>query len=103
MGRESLWKEQQQTQAPGRRDEVSPAFVSVYANEVTIAMTLWDICLRFGELRGTEGQVLTVRRVADVTLAVPLAKRLVEILTKTIQQYELDIGPVALPLSGPVG
>ena len=86
--------------ALNRREEMSADFVSLYANETQVAITPWDVCLRLGLLvegGGGVNDTIVVSRLADVRMSLPHVKKLMEILTHVIEQYERQIGAVALP------
>ena len=86
--------------ALNRREELSPGFVSLYANETQVAITPWDVCLRLGLLiegGGGVNEAVVVSRLADVRMSLPHVKKVMEILTNVIEQYERQIGVVAMP------
>ena len=86
--------------ALNRREEMSADFVSLYANETQVAITPWDVCLRLGLLvegGGGVNDTIVVSRLADVRMSLPHVKKLMEILTNVIEQYERQVGAVAMP------
>ena len=86
--------------ALNRREEMSAGFVSLYANETQVAITPWDVCLRLGLLvegGGGVNDTIVVSRLADVRMSLPHVKKLMEILTNVIEQYERQVGAVAMP------
>jgi hypothetical protein len=81
--------------------EKAPSFVSVYANDVQLQTTPWDVRLTFGAMRVDplpDGKPLaTVTEVAEVRLSPQLAKRVMFILFQQIKAYETRFGPIPQP------
>lgn len=71
---------------------------SIYANDIQVQTSPWDIRFTFGLIRGvsTDG-VLKVIPSAEVHVSPQLAKRLLTILTAQIQSYEQRIGAIPEP------
>ena len=74
-----------------RTVEKSPTFISVYANDVQLQTTPWDVRLTFGTMRVDplpDGEpIAKVLEIADVRLSPQLAKRVMVILFQQIQRY----------------
>jgi hypothetical protein len=82
-----------------RRVTPSPTFVSLYANDVQVQTTPWDIRLVFGEIgdASEDGSGVDVRRLGEVRLSLPLTKKLTLILVQQLQAYEERIGQISMP------
>ena len=95
--------------APGAEAEIkrevqkSSAFVSVYANDVQVQTTPWDLRFVFGEVSGPvspENMAFNVIQLAEVRVSPQLAKRLMLIMAQQIQGYEERIGQIPQPKEG---
>jgi hypothetical protein len=82
-----------------RVEQPSPAFVSIYANDINVMLTPWDFRLRIGQLDAVDVQAneAIVTILADVRMSPPHLKKLVQVLTKQLEHYETHIGPIAMP------
>jgi hypothetical protein len=78
----------------------SPSFVSIYANDVQVQTTPWDIRLIFGTIQdlpdGLEGTA-RVMQMADLHISPQLAKTLAVILIQQIAGYEANFGTIPQP------
>jgi hypothetical protein len=79
----------------------SSSFVSLYANDVELQTTPWDVRLTFGELSvapdadGVPSALIT--QVGQVRLSPQIAKRVLFILAQQLQTYEAAFGPIPQP------
>ena len=85
-----------------RLTEKSPSFVSLYANDVQVQTSPWDIRLILGEIDtmsavGVDNPTITVRQVGELRISVQLAKRLTMILVAQLRNYEELVGEIPLP------
>jgi len=79
---------------------VSPTFVSLYANDVQVQTTPWDIRLILGEIHGVptvESPNVTVRQIAELRLSPQLTKKVVAILIGQLRTYETNFGTIPVP------
>ena len=77
----------------------SPNFVDIYANDTYIQTSPWDVRLMFAVMseHGPDQSVPSPIRVADVRLSLHHAKKVAQLLTEQIQNYERANGTLALP------
>ena len=83
-----------------RSVEKSPSFASLYANDVQVQVTPWDVRLILGEIASVptpEDQTVVVREVGELRLSPQLAKRLALILIEQLRHYEDRFGPIPTP------
>jgi hypothetical protein len=78
----------------------SPNFVDIYANDTYVQTSQWDMRLMFAILteQGTDQGTPAPLRIADVRLSLQHAKRVAQLMTMQIAQYERDFGPLAVPV-----
>lgn len=85
-----------------RQVERAPTFVSVYANDVQLQTSPWDLRLTFGMMHvgsrpdGSE-PTAHVLEVADVRLSPQLAKRVATIMGQQLDAYESRFGSIPQP------
>jgi hypothetical protein len=78
----------------------SDSFVSLYVNDTQIEVTPWDFKLIFGEITSPatpESLVTRIKTTAEVRMSPQHVKKLVEILTLTVQRYEAAMGEIPQP------
>lgn len=78
----------------------SGQFMSIYANDVQVQTTPWDMRLTFGEITGNpvgDNPMVSVLQTGELRLSLPLAKRLAIILVKQIEIYEQNLGVIPVP------
>jgi hypothetical protein len=107
MARKSQSKEAtiKTAQQVGRELSRSPSFVSLYANDVQIHTSPWDMRLVFGEIGETSGapnSSIQINQVGELRISPQLAKKLAVIIDTQIQSYEQTFGqipdiPIPLP------
>ena len=66
----------------------SPEYRQIYANNVAIRATNWDLLLDFGKIVSASADKLVVESELGVYLSPQQAKALVESLSTVIAQYE---------------
>lgn len=103
MGKTNGKKKQPRTSGEIVREvRRSPNFVSLYANDVQVQTTPWDVRLILGEIgiEETDGrQVVHVQQTAELRMSLQLAKRLILIITEQLVGYEENFGPIPQPKS----
>jgi hypothetical protein len=81
--------------AKNTREEVKGTeYFSIYANDVRVQTSIWDVRLKFGEVDGDVDDRLSIKVLGEVRLSPPLAKALTVLLIKQLQQYEAKHGPI---------
>lgn len=83
-----------------RVQEVSPDFVSIYANDAQLQTTPWDIRIVFGLITGLpshDDPSVVVKQVGEVRMSPQLAKKIATILVGQLDHYEKVIGPIPMP------
>ncbi|MDZ4803054.1 MAG: DUF3467 domain-containing protein [Bryobacteraceae bacterium] len=85
---------------PRRETLRSPQFASVYANDIQVQITPWDLRFIFGEV--TEAPTKELPRVlvtllAEVRVSPQMAKKLVEIVKSQLDGYEQTFGVIPSP------
>jgi|ERR1035438_6626031 hypothetical protein len=83
-----------------RKQERSPDYFSVYANDLQMQTTPWDIRLIFGLITGTPVDhtgVVNVTQLGELRLSPQLAKLVAMILTQQLRGYEEQFGEIPLP------
>ena len=83
-----------------RQHEVAPNYFSVYANDVQVQSTPWDMRLILGlimKLPTEATDTVTVSQIGEIRLSQPLAKRLTMIMIQQLQNYEKTFGEIPLP------
>jgi hypothetical protein len=98
--------EQQPNQAPTSENRVveRPArtietrqrepFLSLYANNIFIRTTPWDIQPTFGEILSIDQQKVVIENQLAVNLSPQQAKSLLDLLSGQIQAYERQYGEI---------
>ena len=77
-----------------------PQYVSLYANDVQVQLTPWDIRLILGQIASVpteEKPTITIRQIGEVRLSPQLAKRLTMIMIGQLKHYEKTVGPIPIP------
>lgn len=77
--------------------EPEDGLVFVYANQVQLTGSLWDLRMVFGESLGFDGTKVTIEQRASITLAWPQVKVLCQLLAANIKQYESRNGEIKIP------
>lgn len=84
-----------------RRETARAAqFASVYANDIQVQTTPWDMRFTFGEVSETPNEQrssLLVTQLAEVRMSPQLAKKLVQIISAQLDSYERTFGTVPCP------
>jgi hypothetical protein len=68
--------------------------VPVYANDVWIQMSLWDLVMDFGVLMESSRERLRVQGLVRIAMSPQHAKVFAELLTRNIERYEKRFGPI---------
>ncbi len=74
--------------------ETAPDHNALYANNVQIEGTFWDLKLAFGEIVKADETSLVTRDRVTVTISPQLAKRLAKILVDNVEGYERKFGKI---------
>jgi hypothetical protein len=87
---------QRESQPPRREIEMrqSETFVSLYANNVSLRTTAWDIQLTFGEIQSVDERTLVIENQLAVNLSPQQAKALANALSGQVQAYERQFGEI---------
>jgi hypothetical protein len=75
----------------------SPGFVSIYANDIQVQTSPWDLRFVFaemGDLVATEIVTVHVKEVAELRISPQMAKKLVVIMAEQLKQYEQRFGEI---------
>lgn len=92
------------TPTPAReiRREKAPQHFSIYANDIQVQTSPWDVRFLFGQVAGpapnnTDDAPIVVQQQAELHISPQLAKKLMQILTAQIAVYERELGPIPSP------
>lgn len=79
-----------------------PAYWEAYANNIMVAVTLWDFSLTFGRMTAVIQQSpadpakVSVTTFGRVYISPQQAKALLGVLQQNVEQYEKAFGPIRL-------
>lgn len=82
-------------EGPMRRATKAASHVSIYANDVQLYTSFWDMRLELGEIGAfptSPDQPAEVTVLADLRISLPLAKKLAELIEQQIQLFEKTVG-----------
>ena len=83
------------------REEIrSPSFVSIYANDIQVQTSPWDMHFDLGEisiLPTRARPIMTINKIAELRISPQLAKVLTGILMKQVAAYEEQFGEIPAP------
>ena len=71
---------------------------TIYANNVSIKTSLWDMTIDFGLIVEATLEALVYRDEVTIIMSPQHAKVFAEAMTKTVEQYEQQYGPIPRPL-----
>src|SRR5438445_13474747 len=80
-----------------REVSISPGFASLYANDVQIQMTPWDMRLIFGEITDLptpDRPSVKIMSVGELRVSPQLAKRLTMVILGQLKAYEDEYGTI---------
>jgi hypothetical protein len=83
-----------------RENIPSPAFFSIYSNDIQVQTTPWDLRLTLGEIVAAptpDKPVLTIKQLGELRISPQLAKRLAAIISGQIKAYEENFGQIPAP------
>jgi hypothetical protein len=83
-----------------RRHTQSPSFFSIYANDVQVQTTPWDLRLIFGEITNvptSKDPIVDIMQLGELRLSPQLAKKMTEVLLDQLSTYEANVGEIPLP------
>lgn len=75
----------------------SDDFISIYANNVAVSISVWDLSLTFGESIGEEDGKPVIEETIKVLMSREMAKVMNRLLTHHIAEYEKKYGPINIP------
>jgi Protein of unknown function (DUF3467) len=80
-----------------QKSEKSDHFTKIYANNVVMSLSLWDMSLTFGEIIGTtlEEQPIVEQKV-KVNMSKEFTKALANLLSSNVASYERQYGEIKL-------
>jgi Protein of unknown function (DUF3467) len=71
-------------------------FTKIYANNIEMNVTHWDMSLIFGEIVGEEGDKPIVEQKVKVNMSKEFTKALLNLLTVNIAAYEKQYGEITV-------
>jgi|ERR1017187_8960611 hypothetical protein len=83
-----------------RSNTRSPEFFSIYANDIQVQVSPWDMRFILGEVTDpieTAEHVVTIRQLAELRISPQLAKSLSVILIDQLRKYEENFGQIPGP------
>jgi len=83
-----------------RESTKSPAFLSIYANDVDIQATPWDLRLVLGEITdrpSLANPTISIKELCEVRISPQLAKQLAIVLMGQLRAYEEQFGEIPGP------
>jgi hypothetical protein len=72
----------------------SPAFVTIYANNVELNVSPWDFKFRLGHVSDITDELFSVEETAHVYMSPPHAKAFLKILSGALKKYEETFGKI---------
>lgn len=86
----------QETSIGGRRvRKITPEDTpTIYANNVGLRTTLWDMTLDFGMILTADTDNVIIRDVASVVMSPQHAKAFANVLAENVRRYEEQHGPL---------
>jgi|SRR5579863_3822422 len=79
----------------------SPDFRTLYANDIQVQTTPWDLRLTFGQMKAptepTAPPRIEVTEVSEVFMSPQLAKKMALIIIEQLRSYEEAVGEIPLP------
>jgi hypothetical protein len=97
-------EERQDNQKENSAEESTPpvqkvrasTFAHFYTNNIQLGFSNWDMWVTFGELTGQEDNKPTIEERAKVVMSLHHAKAFVQILVRSIQEFEKQFGEIKL-------
>jgi hypothetical protein len=86
-----------------RENTKSPDFFSIYANDVQVQTSPWDMRFVLGESAQLTEAVISVKQLGELRISPQLAKRLVIIILDQIKAYEATFGEIPSTKEGQLG
>lgn len=83
-----------------RKTVAAENFMSIYANDIQLQTTPWDVRLIFGriiDLPTADEPSATIRQLAEVHMSPQMAKKVVLLLIGQLQIYEKQMGQIPQP------
>jgi len=72
-------------------------FKSIYANNVQLFMSPWDVAFVFGENQSVKDNILMVEQSVRVVMSPQHAKVFAQVLNDQIGRYETTFGTIQIP------
>jgi hypothetical protein len=79
-----------------REELKADGYFSIYANDLLVQTSIWDVRIKLGEVVADNSTTLKVKTFGEVRLAPQLAKKLTMMLLKQLQDYEDKYGPIPM-------
>jgi hypothetical protein len=87
-------------ETPAKRETTrSPAFVSIYVNDVQVYTSPWDMRLVLGEMGDTlvaDTTSVNIKELGELRMSPQLAKKLTMIIVDQLKEYERRFGEIPL-------
>jgi hypothetical protein len=82
-----------------RQAVMSPTFATIYANDVQVQTTPWDVRLIFGEIFQAptkDEPTAVIKQVGELRMSPQLTKKVVQILRQQLDVYERRFGQIPM-------
>lgn len=76
---------------------LSDDFISMYANNVSVSISIWDLSLTFGVIIGEEDGKPVIEETIKIFMTREMAKVMNRLLTHHIAEYEKKYGTINIP------
>jgi Protein of unknown function (DUF3467) len=84
-----------------RRETKSADFRTMYANDIQIQTTPWDMRLTFSQMKApmvpTSNPTLDITQISELFISPQLAKKMALIIIEQLRSYEEAMGEIPLP------
>src|ERR1039457_6458011 len=81
-------KSGKRAERPVRKVAKSPAFISLYTNDVQIMTSPFDMRLILGEIGEADATIMNVTQLCEIRMSPQLAKKVTMIMSDQIKFYE---------------
>ena len=82
-------------------EQLQKTVSAMYANQIHIALTPWDIQMMFGVLKGVNVGQAVFEPMVNIIMSPAHAKAMSQILRQQVASYEAQFGPIMVNLSKP--
>ncbi|MBV9241988.1 MAG: DUF3467 domain-containing protein [Acidobacteria bacterium] len=73
-----------------------PSFIRVYANNVQMGITMWDMSLSFGEIVGIENERPQIEQKVKINMPAGFVKALSNLLAHNLAEFERKHGEIQM-------